>query len=103
MLDEQSVQLSRRLVANLDRADLQDFAGVLEPGKSFTKHRADFARSGLAIEMDRFAACRYRCVHDVLFPAVSETNRRRANQALDSKTRRRNRQRRSGRGNRTLS
>src|SRR6266567_9539745 len=81
MLDEQSVQLSRRVVAHLDRADVQDFTGLLESGKSRTKHGADFARSRLAIEMDQlFARCDWR-VHDVLSPALSKTNRRRTDHA----------------------
>ncbi len=58
----------------------------MEPGKSRTKHRPDFARPRLVIEMDRLAARRDRSVHDVLSPAVSKTNRRRTDFALNSKT-----------------
>ena len=61
----------------LDGTHLQNFSGVLEPGKPRTKDRTDFARSRLATEMDRFAARGDRRVHDVLSPAVPKTNRRR--------------------------
>lgn len=74
MLDEQSIQLSERMVEYVDWADLQDFSGVLEPGKSRTKHRPNFARPRLAIEMDRLAPRGDWGVHDVLSAAVSETN-----------------------------
>src|SRR6184192_1307572 len=102
MLDEPSIQLSGHLVAYLDGTHLQNFSGVLEPGKSRTKHRADFARSRLATEMDRFAACSDRSVHDVLSPAVPKTNRRRTDHAFSSKSRNKNDQRRSCCGNYTL-
>ena len=76
VLDEPSIQLSGNLVAHLDGSYLQNFSGLLESGKSRSKHRADIARSRLAIEMDRFAARGDRRVHDVLSPAIPKTNRR---------------------------
>src|SRR5436189_4749822 len=82
MLDEPSIQLSWHLVAHLDRTHLQNLSGVLESGKPRTKQRADFARSRLAIEMDRFTARGDWCIHDVLSPAVPKTNRRRTDHAL---------------------
>ena len=42
MLDEQSIQFSGRMVAHLDRTDLQNFAGVVEPGKSRIKAPCKF-------------------------------------------------------------
>src|SRR5437763_1056798 len=56
----------------------------MEPGEPRPKHRPDFARPRLVAEMDRFAARRGGRVYDVLSPAVSKTNRRRADFA-DSK------------------
>src|SRR6266404_8265195 len=81
MLDEPSIQLSWNVAAHLDRANLQNLSGVLESGKPGTKHCADFARSRLATEMDRFAARRNRRVHDVLSSAVPKTNRGRTDHA----------------------
>src|ERR1700674_4530852 len=59
MLDEQSVQLPRRIVAHLDWAHLQNVAGLLESGESRTKYDPDFARSRLASDMGRLAAARF--------------------------------------------
>src|SRR6185312_15159107 len=87
MLDEQSVQFSRAMVAYLDGTHLQNFSGVLESGKPRTKYSANFARSGLAIEMDRFAARCNRRVHDVLSAAVPKTNRRRTDYGVGSDSR----------------
>ena len=56
MLDEQSIQLSSGVVAKLDRSHLQNVAGLLESGEPFPKHDPNFARPGLASEMDRLAA-----------------------------------------------
>ena len=72
------------LVAHLDGTYLQNFSGVLESGKSRSKHRADFARSRLAIEMDRFTARGDRRVHDVLSSAIPKTNRRRTDHVFGS-------------------
>src|SRR5713101_8779721 len=58
----------------------------MESGKSRTKHRADFARSRLALEMDWVAAFGDRRVHDVLSPALPKTNRRRTDPAFGSGT-----------------
>src|SRR6195256_2335087 len=71
MLDEQSVQLSRRNVADLDWADFQNVAGLLESGQSRTKHDPDFARSGLASEMGRLAPDRLRNLHALLSEGFS--------------------------------
>ena len=87
MLDEQSVQFSRAMVAYLDGTHLQNFSGVLESGKPRTKYSANFARSGLAIEMDRFAHRCNRRVHDVLSAAVPKTNRRRTDYGVGSDSR----------------
>src|SRR4051812_18894633 len=75
VLDESSLQFSRPMVADVDRVDVQTLAGVVEPGKYQSKHCADFARSRLVFEMDRFAARGDRRIHDVLSSAVPETNR----------------------------
>ncbi len=99
MLDEPSIQLSGNLVAYLDGTYLQNFTGVLEPGKSRAKYRANFARSRLAIEMDRFTARRHRGFYDVLSSAVPKTNRRRTDYALGSRAKNRNYQRGSYRRN----
>ena len=87
VLDEPSIQLSGYLVAYLDGTHLQNLSGVLESGKPRAKYRADFARSRLAIEMDRFAARGDRRLHDVLSPAVPKTNRRRTDHAFGSEKR----------------
>src|ERR1700674_2104450 len=71
MLDEQSVQLPRRIVAHLDWAHLQNVAGLLESGESRTKYDPDFARSGLASEMGRLASDRFRDFHAVLSEGIS--------------------------------
>ena len=73
MLDEQSVQLSRRGVARLDRPHLQNVAGFLEPGEPRAKYDPDSARSGLAAEMDRLAPHCLRHFHALLFERFSET------------------------------
>src|SRR5882762_10805613 len=74
------------MVADMDRIDLQNVASVLESRQSRTEHRADFAGPGLAIEVDRVAAHCHRRVHDVLSPALPETNGRRTDSAFASKT-----------------
>ena len=58
---------------HLERAHLQDVAGVLEPGKSRAKHHPDFARSGLALEMDRLAAGCDRRFHALLSEEIPAT------------------------------
>src|SRR6266850_6083313 len=102
MLDEPSIQLSWNVAAHLDRANLQNLSGVLEPRKPGTKHRADFAGSRLAIEMDRFTAGGDWRVHDVLSPAVPKTNRRRTDHAFSSKANNKSYRSGSYRGNYTL-
>src|SRR5438552_1103833 len=74
------------MVAHLDRTHLQNLAGIMESGEPRPKHRADFARSGLALEMDRLAAGGDWGVHDVLSPALPETNRGRTDPAFGSRT-----------------
>ncbi len=72
MLDEQPVQLSRRMAEHLDRPHLQNVAGFLEPGQPRPKHHPDFARPGLAPEMGRLASPRLRHLPALLceeFPA----------------------------------
>ena len=82
MLDESSLQFSRRVVADLDRADLYKISQASwNPENLSSKHRADSARSGLAPEMDRLASDRQRSVHDVLFAPVPAANRRRTDHA----------------------
>src|ERR1700682_4932505 len=81
MLDEQSVQFPGRLVAHLDGADLQNLAGLMEPGELESKHRANSARSGLAIEMDRLALGCDRSLYDVLSATLPETDGRRTDHA----------------------
>src|SRR5205807_7556837 len=54
------------MVAHLQRPDLQNVAGLLEPRQPRPKHHPDFARSGLALEMDRFASDRLRNFHALL-------------------------------------
>src|SRR5580765_1013220 len=90
------------MVAHLDRPHLQNLAGVMESGKSWTKHRADFARSRLAFKMDRVAARRDRRVHAVLSPALPQTNRRRTDNANYSKAENKNCQREGCRRNHKL-
>src|SRR6266576_7179625 len=80
MLDESSLQFSRQLVANLERPDLQDVAGILESGKPRAKHDSNFARPRLAFEMDRFAPGRDRRVPVVLCEKISPAVRHRENQ-----------------------
>src|SRR6266496_910122 len=80
MLDESSLQFSRQLVANLERPDLQDVAGVVESGESREKHHSNFARPRLALEMDRFAPDRYRRVPVVLCEKIPPAVRHRKNQ-----------------------
>ena len=63
------------MVADMDRAHLQNFAGVMEPGELESKHCPDPARPRLAIQMDRLAPRRERCFHDVLSPPLSKTDR----------------------------
>ena len=84
VLDEPSIELSGNLVAHLDGTYLQNFSGLLESGKSRSKHRADIARSRLAIEMDRFPARSDWRVYDVLSPAIPKTNRRRTDHVFGS-------------------
>src|SRR6266849_6642106 len=74
------------MVADMDRIDLQNVASVLESRQSRPEHRADFAGPGLAIEVDRVAAHCHRRVHDVLSPALPETNGRRTDSSFTSKT-----------------
>src|SRR5713226_9493331 len=74
------------MVADMDRIDLQNVASVLESRQSRPEHRADFAGPGLAIEVDRVAAHCRRRFHDVLSPAISQTNGRRTDSAFTSKT-----------------
>src|SRR5438045_4291116 len=74
------------MVAHLDWPHLQNLAGIMESRKPRAKHRADFARSRLALEMDRVAPRGDRRVHDVLSPALPETNRGRTDSAFGSRT-----------------
>src|SRR3954466_7350771 len=71
MLDEQSIQLSRCLVAHLDGAHLQDVTGVVEPGESGPKHDPDPARSGLAVEVDRLNLDLQRNLYALLSQRIS--------------------------------
>src|SRR6266550_4808158 len=80
MLDESSLQFSGQLVANLERPNLQDVTGVVESGESRAKHDSNFARPGLALEMDRFAPDCDRRVPVVLCEKVSAAVRYRENQ-----------------------
>src|SRR5438874_7771667 len=80
MLDESSLQFSGQLVANLERPDIQDVAGVVESGEPRAKHDSNFARSRLALEMDRFAPDRDRRVLFVLCEKNSAAVRHRENQ-----------------------
>src|SRR5438105_14153667 len=54
------------MVAHLQRSDLQNVAGFLEPRQPWPKHHPDFERSRLALEMDRLAADRLRNFHALL-------------------------------------
>src|SRR5207237_9501317 len=74
------------MVADMDRIDLQNVASVLESRQSRPEHRANLARPGLVIEVDRVAAHCRRCVHDVVSPALPETHGWRKDSAFDSKT-----------------
>src|SRR5438045_9594916 len=74
------------MVAYVDWPHLQNLASIMESRKPRPKHRADFTRSRLALEMDRLAAGGDRGVHDVLSPALPETNRRRTDPAFGSRT-----------------
>src|SRR5467141_582024 len=74
------------MVADMDRIDLQNVASVLESRQSRPEHRANLARPGLVIEVDRVAAHCRRRVHDVLSPALPETNSWRTDSAFASKT-----------------
>src|SRR5437763_2873866 len=80
VLDESSLQFSRQLVANLERPDFQDVAGVLESGKPRAKHDSNFARPRLAFEMDRFAPGRDRRIPVVLCEKISPAVRHRESQ-----------------------
>ena len=80
MLDESSFQFSGQLVANLERPNLQDVAGVVESGESRAKHDSNFARPRLALEMDRFAPGGDRRVPVVLCEKISATVRYPENQ-----------------------
>ena len=75
MLDEQSIQLSRRVVAHLDGSDLQDVAGFLESGESRPKYDPDPARSGLVVEVDRIAADLQWYFHAVLPEGIPAADR----------------------------
>src|SRR6266404_5633605 len=90
------------MVAHVERIDLQNLPSLVEPGKSWPKHGADFARPRLAVEMDRFVAGGDRRFHDVLSPAIPKTDRRRTDHAFTCKIRNKSCQRRSGRGNHKL-
>ena len=59
------------LVEHLERAHLQDVAGVMEPGESRPEHDPDPARSGLAAEVGRLAAHLRRHLHALLHEAIS--------------------------------
>src|SRR6187551_2829925 len=74
MLDEQSIQLPRPDVADLERADLQNVTGFLESGESGTKHDSDSARSRLATEMDRIDPDLHRDFHALLPQGFSPAN-----------------------------
>src|SRR5450432_1419147 len=63
------------MVAHLDRAHLQDVAGLLEPGQPWAKHDPDFARSRLVAEMDWLASDRLRHLHALLPEGFSATGR----------------------------
>ncbi|MBU3664529.1 MAG: hypothetical protein FGM15_01435 [Chthoniobacterales bacterium] len=76
MLDEPACQLPRRLVAFPYRADLQNFASLLEPERSHTKLGADPPRPGLAAEMDRIARALHRPGADVRPPPAHQIFRR---------------------------
>ena len=66
------------MVANVDRSYLQNVAGIMESREPFAKHHPDFARSGLASEMDRLAAdCNWN-FHFVLRSRFPQTDNRRA-------------------------
>ncbi len=64
-----------RMVARLDRAHLQNVAGLLEPREPRAKHHPDFTRSGLAPEMDRLAPHRLRHLHALLSERLSTSVR----------------------------
>src|SRR5205085_2100341 len=59
------------MVAHLQRSDLQNVTGLLEPRQPRPKHHPDFARSGLAPEMDRVAADRVWNFHALLCEKIS--------------------------------
>src|SRR5439155_13812464 len=80
MLDESSLQFSRQLVANLERPDFQDVAGVVESRESRAKHDSNFAGPWLALEVDRFAPDCDRCVPVVVCEKISPAVRHRENQ-----------------------
>src|SRR5947207_10715493 len=80
------------MVAHLVRAHFQNVASLLEPRKPRPEHHPDFARSRLALEMDRLAPGRFRNFHALLreeIPAACEIRCRSAGFTAACSTRKR--------------
>ena len=69
LLDEPALQFSRALVEHVQRVDLQDVAGAVEPAGHRPEHDPNPARPGLDAEVGGFAADLRGGVHAVLLAA----------------------------------